>query len=453
MSSIQEEVAALQVPVENKQAEQVFIFLSFDLVNSTKLKSHSPTSWPMLYEAFYSFARKVIIEKLGDSAKVWKYIGDEVLFYIEVNSLEFLLTAPEKISHALTEVIGKIENYPREEKVTVSVKGTLWVAKCTYVPSMPREKVDAEKNNRNYQLDISSPESSEVQYDFLGPDIDAGFRISKYAYKSALALSFEYAYFLYTHRSNIAFLPKEEFEIESKMVLIDYYELKGIWNEREYPIIWYHHNVEQLKKNLPYDEHKKSELIKSLQERKLELSNINTIYQELGLQKITESIETTINAKKEEPTVRLQESVNREKMAEVHAACICFDSEGKFLAFKRPSSKKFLPSTWEFGCSQMSLNETFEDSMRKAYLEDFGIEIEVFPKPLTTYILQKGERIIPGLIFSGRISKDNRNNLKLSTHEEYRFFDPSEKSPFTDMVVDNFFENAQVAYDYFLSMK
>jgi hypothetical protein len=64
--------------------------------------------------------------------------------------------------------------------------------------------------------------------DYLGPDIDAGFRISKYTHPGFVIASHNLAYFLGLHKST--------HQIKGKIV--GWEDLKGVWDTTPYPIIW-----------------------------------------------------------------------------------------------------------------------------------------------------------------------------------------------------------------------
>ena len=65
--------------------------------------------------------------------------------------------------------------------------------------------------------------------EFLGNDIDAGFRIKKETENRRMVISFELAYIL-----------AKDTDYLKNIHIITYKTLRGIWQNRLYPIIWYH---------------------------------------------------------------------------------------------------------------------------------------------------------------------------------------------------------------------
>lgn len=64
--------------------------------------------------------------------------------------------------------------------------------------------------------------------EFLGKDIDAGFRLKEYPQDRRLCISIELAYFL-VHGGK-----------RNNLHIMNYTRLKGVWNRDLYPIIWYY---------------------------------------------------------------------------------------------------------------------------------------------------------------------------------------------------------------------
>src|ERR1700677_4339458 len=73
----------------------VYLFFSFDLVNSTQFKASQPKEWPVVVTRFYELITAELITRLS-SAIIWKFVGDEVLFFKQIISrqdLSFALPA------------------------------------------------------------------------------------------------------------------------------------------------------------------------------------------------------------------------------------------------------------------------------------------------------------------------------------------------------------------------
>ncbi|MBF0117185.1 MAG: hypothetical protein HQM04_19365 [Magnetococcales bacterium] len=112
----------------------VRLFVSLDLVNSTTFKSKTP-KWPIVLDRFYTLAESHIVSSPGvddvDRFRVWKYVGDEVLFYRPVNRLEDIPRSIDLVFEKLNEISREIRSLCKEEGYPVGlldVKATAWIA-------------------------------------------------------------------------------------------------------------------------------------------------------------------------------------------------------------------------------------------------------------------------------------------------------------------------------------
>ncbi|WP_235699275.1 hypothetical protein [Clostridioides difficile] len=108
----------------------------------------------------------------------------------------------------------------------ISLKGAAWIAIVSRNPNFNALENNEQYENISAMYDLSN---NYKIFEFLGNDIDAGFRISKQTCPERLVLSFELAYIL-----------SRKTDILSKLHIITYKKLKGIWKDKLYPIIWYH---------------------------------------------------------------------------------------------------------------------------------------------------------------------------------------------------------------------
>ncbi|PKL34921.1 MAG: hypothetical protein CVV45_00660 [Spirochaetae bacterium HGW-Spirochaetae-10] len=193
------------------------IFLSVDIVGSTAYKQQDPrpssqawvnlfkdffTDFPLLFTTKYKTAFKAISpsgESDPNTPAVWKGLGDEILFHKKLGkSAEAMITvdafieAIEEYRHAFT---GK----------HLDLKGSAWIAGFPV---------------NNIRLQIADYE------DFIGPSIDIGFRISKFATPSRFVLSCDLATILLDGGTSRDYL------------FTGTERLKGVFGDDEYPIIF-----------------------------------------------------------------------------------------------------------------------------------------------------------------------------------------------------------------------
>jgi hypothetical protein len=236
-------------------APEFYIFISYDLVNSTLYKEICKNKWPDVFNSFYNFVENGIKSKhkMAD-ARVWKYVGDELILYKKILSLEDLHTSVPNAFCVLQDTITALHReYEDAKKSGLSVKATAWCAESE--PLLTREEDSKIRN-----ISITPRPDNPNLIDFLGPDIDTGFRISKFALRRRLVVSAELSYLLYLERSHIAE------DIEDKLKIVTYEVLKGITSNRRYPIIWYEHDWQNVTSTFLYDEHYNSQILNNIRD-------------------------------------------------------------------------------------------------------------------------------------------------------------------------------------------
>jgi hypothetical protein len=199
------------------------LFLSTDIVGSTSYKAglgyQDDTPWPDVFKRFF---RNYPILLTGRAAlefededslpplEVWKVMGDEVIFMVEPSCAEHVVLILRALFNAMTD-------YERDyfEGAPLRLKSTAWLA------LFPRPNIE-----------IEIPELGERggagQVDFIGPDIDLGFRVAKFARPSMITVPLDLAETLL----KAANADRIEFHLAGRE------PLKGVFNEWPYPIIW-----------------------------------------------------------------------------------------------------------------------------------------------------------------------------------------------------------------------
>ena len=199
------------------------LFLSIDMVGSTQFKARfsgqGSQGWLEVFQAFFCnfpliLAGQVGFEFIDDertpSIDVWKAMGDEVIFAAEPQSAE----EAASILRALLRAMALYESR-YFERIPLRLKGTAWLVAF---------------GEQNIELDIAELAAGDGarHIDYIGPDVDLGFRLSKYARPSSLVVSLDLLEQLLGARNaaDLAFH------------LVGRDELKGVMFGRPYPIIW-----------------------------------------------------------------------------------------------------------------------------------------------------------------------------------------------------------------------
>ena len=239
---------------ELENTSKVFMFFSVDLENFTQYKTENK-EWASVITNFYTYIVRNV-DKAYQNAVVWKYVGDEVLFYIEVDKIEEILCAPASLHTAMMSTQSEIQ---MNDSSILRLKGALWVAGV-------KSDTGCAKFGKDIScmyLDLSSEQytAKSLFKDFIGVDIDEGFRMSKNAAQGKIVIDPKIAFLLVKHAD------KEPRKLIRKIIkntkIVGYCFMKGIWKERAYPVIWYADNWSE-NSILLYDEHFANEYAKNV---------------------------------------------------------------------------------------------------------------------------------------------------------------------------------------------
>lgn len=361
--------------IESKKG--IYIFISFDLVNSTLFKSRHMKKWPKFISSFYeTVMSQFAVGRFRESSRnvaddemqrtggfhLWKLIGDEVLLYHKVVSKEELYKTILHINDKRTKLIEEsINRYaelnPQENKEECrhlfyqyfEVKTTVWIGSCAGAA----EKVSADYPNLVYDSMTYSNEDtdSNSQLDFLGPDIDEGFRLCAYAEKRQMIVSPKLVYLLLlAYENNVDNI--NVFNLNFRIV--NYVAMKGVWENRLYPIIMFCQCDLDKKtaldqwKNIYVDIVRKEEMLSMLEVFR---------EQEKSLKELTPY---TNGLWKKKPKF------------EFHISSLCYDKkQNKFWIANHPSHG------WSFGCTQITQNTNYFEYVSQIYLKKYGLQIQI----------------------------------------------------------------------------
>ena len=186
-------------------------------------------------------------------------MGDEVLVYSELSDVDDLYSKLQRavkmqkiIMHRVEENVAKrCKSFGfSEEQITeirelvdekLGIKLTLWLAECS-------SEAHYKAANIVYH---GIADNGQMITDFIGPDIDEGFRIAKYAKKNRLVVTPLLAWVLWNDSRDDEEKMKQ---IASKFKISAYVVLKGVWGGRKYPLIIHSDDFSELKDEMEYDE-------------------------------------------------------------------------------------------------------------------------------------------------------------------------------------------------------
>lgn len=230
---------------------RVRLFLSVDLTGSTafKHKQNNPLSWLKVFQQFYGDFPKILsqrYEEIGKDCslsdkekengipKLWKTVGDEILFCCKVQSIHHVAVCIESFICSLEEFGRKIEGDG------LNTKGNAWVASFptpnSSIMPVTSDDFSADSLSGNYELVSEEIErqadENPSKFDFLGKGIDSGFRISKNSSINTLTISPGLAILLLDACCN-----RKVTNFNRKIRLAEMQSFKGVANNDPYPVI------------------------------------------------------------------------------------------------------------------------------------------------------------------------------------------------------------------------
>lgn len=194
------------------------LFLSVDIAGSTAFKAASPDKvqpWlPALFQFFNEFPIRLNSEyQQGKLAppRLWKTLGDEMVFVTEIK--EYLDIKVHLTRFIATQVYYRTNIKDAHSKL--DLKGAAWLAGFPV-------------HNSVLHLPSLSAAASKAE-DYIGPSLDIGFRIAKYATPRKFGLSLETAFLLTTMGRS---------DPDVAVCVDEGDELKGVLGGVPYPRIW-----------------------------------------------------------------------------------------------------------------------------------------------------------------------------------------------------------------------
>lgn len=447
----------------------VILFFSFDIVNSSLYKTINSFNWITVINQIFKYIDKSTRSKI-EECELWRILGDESIYIVRIKDKEKIY----KYVDFIFEILCEVNNYITKGFIfddinmginseilkmqnILSLKAASWIA----IVGNNLESADSSIENVCLKINDFASIKNSGFIEFLGKDIDTGFRISKETRSRRLVLSFELACIL-----------KDKSDYLSKLKLITFKQLKGVWNQKLYPIIWFHD--EKIFQNVKFEE--------SFQFDELEIDELSREYfnnikghghmyinkemyknVKFALEKIL------VDRKLESKIQKILDTINSSSkkeinytnitLLEMHCVAICFKKENnlvKILVVQRSNERSNLPGKWEFGCAKANYKNHIIDTIKKEYKDDFNIEIEPIctkdrkdkqPIPIFVYEIKKEvEDYHKGVIFLAECVKDENINCK--KHKNYKWIEESDIEGFKDdECVDDFKHTLKIAFE------
>ena len=366
------------------KGENLFIFFSVDICNSTKLK-HNNKNW---FEA-----NNILYTENFSSMRLWKSNGDEVLYaepFVNLAHLALLINNAYCYIKQLQKEIGTAIKDP-----LFQLKGTIWLAR-TYFKSDKSEDNSNHNTGADYISRANYDSNLQIKdfdsmHEFLGINIDEGFRLAKRITGSKIAIDPRICYLfllandIYSNTNKCNFVdyenkfhyyarnihPSEKKEINKileNIYFINYTKLKGVWHDRGYPVFWYY----QKQSDLFFDDQMDDLFVRPVQVLEMDwLSKIENIFNIAGVKDEFLNIIRMVVYEKPKAIYNL------EAKARLYYAVACINPTTKnILVVQRSGSRNHLKKVWEFAPFKHT-SKAITESIEQRFLDEFGIEISM----------------------------------------------------------------------------
>lgn len=391
--------------IKQELIDQLSIFVSFDICNSTRLKSEI-SNWSDVIQIFYGKNDLSYLRK-------WKYVGDEVIYVGDYSGFKQLIELIEAIYLKMDAIEKDLQKTIKSVSNTTSLpsiklKGTIWLAQLS-------NKVDMPKTTHIDELD-----------EYVGMDMDEGFRMSTKTSEGKLLIDPKIVYiilFFYCFRSvflGIDVAVKKDFvdvfvsnhidftnenkndiakkvfnlydgdlsiapiehthtlnRVLSKIHFLSFTPLKGIWNGNPYPIFWYFDDAASCK----YYEIERTDLFPvSLSNIIKQSDNTRMYYSSRDLLKVFETVGLAGSIKNIINTILFPKTLQKisyvkKPVSKFYYTIACV-KDNKVLLLRRKADRRHLGNVWEFFVSKHT-NITTKTEIESAANRAFGINIDL----------------------------------------------------------------------------
>ncbi len=400
---------------EQLTKKDVMLFFSFDIVNSTAYKTVNYYGWAQVLNLVFKKLREKVNQKIN-SAELWRILGDEAIFIVKIREENDLGEYVKIIFKIMLEIIEELKkgNFFKSDdrnlmklQNILSLKAAAWIAVVNNVGNIEDDKISLQEGDNIFEK-YQSQDGNSI-FEFLGNDIDTGFRVASQTQEGRLALSYELAYLI-----------SQKTQDASYLYIITYKRLKGVWKDKLYPVIWYHNpnayeKLTKFEDSFTFDACDKNELVKEYYDNRFGERNnsiirdkrmyidsfyaFNKILKDRGLENKIERLQQIIKE-----TRYSQVKYMDEERMQIHCAAVCFKKENsgiaKILIAKRKNTREKFKGVWEFGCAKASINKDFATQIKEEYKQDFNIDIEPImdetremkePIPIALYHIERNE--------------------------------------------------------------
>ncbi len=458
-----------QIQNLNQEREELFerrsveVFFSFDIVNSTAYKTLNFTGWSQVIFTLFSKVQQLVAKKIP-SAEMWRILGDEVIFIVPIKEKNDIFVYVNSIFEILNIMVLQLKKGTFFDEIEIcdldlslmkmqniiSMKAAAWVA----IIGENLKKLEQYDN----LIERFKLQEGYGVFEFLGNDIDTGFRIKANTQDRRLVISYELAYILSRNTDYLR-----------NIHILTYKRLKGVWQNRLYPIIWYYDDKYfdgiSFENSFYYDEGEDSELVKLYFKNRINPMLEQEMYDDVdyALKKILKDQQLEDKFDKIDKIIKESQEdfkhlLDPKFLLRLHCVAVCYDkSNKKILIMKRADNRDKFPSCWEFGCAKGRLETSLVEQIENEYRNDFGIKIKVQcnkdrediqPIPLAMYEIDSAQGKDKGIITMAEIVEDfDIDNFSGTKHSEVRWIEENEIENFSEPTIADFKNTLKIVFD------
>lgn len=257
------------VVIDDDSDFEVFLFANYDICNFTRYKRNNK-NWTELLQKFVFSG--VNFSSTEWPMQFWKFNGDSLTYRKKIQS-----------THEICEFVSKayfqLKSFQEVLNSNQSIKEKVYIRGCIWISGFKKRKDDQKfiANNITFQ-------KQQFGQEFVGENVDEGFRLSACAKASNLAVDPKIVYILNIYKRILEdndkscppgfdktdfqeflsqktdIMPGNQIGIARKILsdvinnifLMEFQHCKGVWDDRAYPVFWYIDDLS--KKEFVYDD-------------------------------------------------------------------------------------------------------------------------------------------------------------------------------------------------------
>ena len=386
----------------------VLAFFSLDLVHSGAVKNRNLRAWQVILPSVIDAAKT---ELWKEGLLLWRVIGDELVFYYHVTDLEGLVDKVACVHRAVAKLNESIMERTLVEDIDLDglyldlgVRASAWIAPV-FFPTGASFFSEA-----RYNLGYMFAMQENVRYglfnlEFVGPDFDAGFLISKCAGAGEMVLAYELAELVLEANAKHSRVALDSIENCPDLTR------KGIWPDSRYPALFHLGEKDIVRSGLSV---LPSPSVGTLSLQDDTRFSFDRRYMADKLQDIKHLVASSnVNLNLVQPL----------KPFDVHLVGICYhvgaDGDFEVLMFQRRELPKHnsLGGRWEFGYCRYDNARKYgpegasapdtklSEAVEKQYEAQYGLKVSANDEPVLTYAYdRKPYETVVGMRFLCEVS-------------------------------------------------